>query len=701
MPNKKSAESNISPEEQELEQRVEIIMNPDKPDSTQTPKKTPDERTTPAIDIFSDPKTAPAVPKELLKNIGVEAAKKPADTIETPTVTNKAKTRDAVEAAIVRDGAAATIAIALDDATTDKAVDEIVSKESDELLAAEDAAATQTVSRSARHPWKAKAGRFFKNKWTWILLLAALFILFGVPITRYKLVGLVLKESVNVTVIDSKTNTPVSSAMVSLDGVSAKTDANGKATLKVPPGTGALRVTKQYYRSYAASYFVGFSSGARTSVRLLATGRQVPVTVLNTITGQPLANAQVAILDTTAKTNARGQAIIVLPTTGLSDSASVSLTGYNTTQASIQVTSSIVSNNTVHLTPSGYVYFLSNQSGTIDVVKTNLDGSGRQTVLAGTGKEDPNSTSLLASRDWRYLVLKSQRDTPQPALYIIDTSDDKVTEFDNGDANFTLIGWYGHDFMYDVVRNNVAQSQSGHEAIKSYNADTGQLNQLDQNQEQGAPAAYAYQGFYNFYILNNELVYNTQWYTFSSNGTNYDLSSLSDTIRAVQPAGQNKKDYQSIPAAGLGYIQAALYEPQSLYYAVYSYATNATTYYAFDGQTVTNPTGLSQTTFSQSYPTYLLSPSGAQTFWTELLDGKNTLFIGGTNADGKKQIATNSDYSPYGWYSDEYVLVTKSNSELYIMPAAGLQSGQQPLKIANYYRPTQSYNGYGYGYGGL
>jgi hypothetical protein len=60
-----------------------------------------------------------------------------------------------------------------------------------------------------------------------------------------------------------------------------------------------------------------------------------------------------------------------------------------------------------------------------------------------------------------------------------------------------------------------------------------------------------------------------------------------------------------------------------------------------------------------------------------------------------------SDYSPYGWFSDSYTLVSKNASELYIMPTSGPAKSRQPLKITDYYKPAQTYVGYGYGYGGL
>ncbi len=682
MRDKKSTEDAASPEEKALEQRVDAMMRP-----------TPADAPTP-IDIFQDAKTAPAVPKDLLKAINGDritvkiAASEPSPATSAPVPPE--------QASLPKPPASAN----LEDSTVDKAVDEIAAQESDDLLAHEDAATKpgngMVVSKT---PFKERLRHLFKNKWIWLGLGVVLVVIFGLPFTRYKLLGLVIKKNFAITVIDSKTNTAVSSAEVTLAGHQAKTDANGRVQLRVPVGSANLQVTKRYYKTDSESVFVGFKATSPQVIKLLATGRQVPVKVLNSITGQPLADVELSVLHTTAKTDKNGLATIVLPTSQASDPASLSASGYNTSQVTITVTSTLGTLNTFSITPAGKVYFLSNLSGKIDVVKANLDGSGRQVVLAGTGKEDGASTSLLAARDWSFLVLKARRDTGQPALYLIDTSSDKITQFDSGDASFTLVGWYGHNFVYDVLRNSAQQWQAGREILKSYNADAGALNQLDQNQAEGSSSSYAYQSFGNFYILDNVVVYTTQWYSYTLGGS-YDLSSKNDTVRGVQPGGQNKKDYQAWPASGLGYIQAALYQPQVIYYAVYTNSDNKTSYYSFTNQAV-SPATIDQTSFSQPYPTYLISPSGAQTFWTELRDGKNTLFTGDKNAQGGHQLATLSDYSPYGWFTDGYLLVSKNSSELYIIPASGLSTNQPPLKVTDYYKPATNYNGYGYGYGGL
>ncbi len=719
MPNKKGSESEKSPEEQALEQRVDAMLNPkgDKSPIT-SPAAGPDKDK--PLDIFegkSSPvkitvkdssapaaaTTAPEVPGKVLKEAGVRPTKVVAEKVSAPEPAPKQAA--AVEVPAADESAAAptpdveSTSTNIEDTATDKAVDDIAANDSDALLAAEDAARSAKTpaapKKSSGGNWKDKLRALARNKWTWVGVAVLLVALFALPFTRYKVLGLVIKESVAVKVLDSKTNTPVSNAEVALGGASGKTNAEGVADLRAAVGSSKLEVTKQYYTSYNSKVTVGFKA-ANANVNLVATGRQVPLTVTNKITGKPLTGAEIKILNTTAKTDSKGKATVVLPATAANDNATVTLSGYNTASASVVVTSDVVPGNTIQLTPSGHIYFLSNLSGKIDVVKTNLDGSGRKTVFAGTGNEDPNTTSLLASRDWRYLVLKSQHDGSRAALYLIDASNDTVTSFDTNNSDFQLIGWINHNFVYDASSNTVPQSQAGHDVIKSYDADHQQLNQLDQNQVDGAAGSYGYQSFANFYILNNELAYTTQWYSVGG----FDISNKSDTIRTVQPGAQSKKDVQSVSADGIVFTQGSLYEPQTAYYEFYNGNENKGQFYSFENQLVSPANNLTQADLNKAYPTYLLSPSGSQTFWTELRDGKNTLFTGSANAQNPKQIANLSDFSPYGWYTDAYTLVSKNSSELYIMPAAG-PGLRPPLKITDYYKPAQTLNGYGYGYGGL
>lgn len=587
----------------------------------------------------------------------------------------------------------------IDDSYTEKAVDDIVSEESDKILAVEDAKneiATKAVV--SKVGWKEKIRHLFSHRRFWLVTFIILVAIFAIPATRYKILGLVVKKSVTITVVDSKTSSPVSNASVDLAGQTTKTDANGKAKISAGLGKRNLTVTKRYYQTLDYTYFVGIKA-VNSQFKLVATGRSVPVTVVNKITGKPISGAQVQSEDTNAKTNSKGVAEIALPTKAATYAGKIAIKGYNTTDITIAVTDKTVKVNTFEITPGGQVYFLSNRSGSLDVVKSNLDGTNRKTVLAGTGKEDQKNTSLLASRDWHYLALKSHREGAQASLYLIDTSNDKVTQFDNGDADFSLVGWHDHNFVYSLTRNNLTYAQTGKQVLKSYDADHAQLNQLDQTTAEGTAGSALYQNFGSFYITDDVVVYATQWNKEGGGSNAADFTSKNDTIRGVQPSGQNKKDYQSFPSTNNNYIQASPYEPQGIYFAVYD-NNSKPTFYAFENQTV-KTSNIDQATFDKTYPTFLLSPSGSQTFWTELRDGKNALFIGDSNASSKKQVATLSEYSPYGWYSDNYTLVSKNSSELYVTSTGSLSANRPPLKITDYYKPAQTYAGYGYGYGGL
>jgi hypothetical protein len=556
-----------------------------------------------------------------------------------------------------------------------------------------------------------KFKRFFmgywrKKKWTLPLTVVVLLgIIFGLPMSRYPLLALGLKRTYTVAVVDSKTSTPVTGARVTLDGSTVTTDNAGDATFKSAVGKQTATVTKQYYENSSVSVFVGISTAKNShSVSLSATGRQVPIKVVNKFTGKPVDNADIKVLDTEAKTSANGTATIVLPTSSPTQSATVSANGYNDQSTKVTVTSSVTSTNTFTLVPAGHVFFLSNLSGKIDVVSTNLDGSDRTTVLGGTGNEDPSNTSLLASTDWKYLALYSKRDSGQYGkLYLISTSsNNQLTTVDgSGSTYITLVGWSGHNFVYEVHNPTVQNWQSGGTVLKSYDADTGKTTTVDQTSADGSQSAYEFQEISFVNLVNDKIVYALTWNSEYNGGIN---SSNQNEILSANVDGSNKSTIKSFSIASnsaSSNFNAVAPKPGSL-----DILTNngggQSVYYSYNSgnNTVTQSNTISDSTFSQeqqSQATYLVSPSGNATFWAEQRDGKNTLFVGDYDGNNSNQIASLSDYTTYGWYTDNYLLVEKGGSELYVMPA----SGGTAYKISDYYKPPINYYGYGGGYGGL
>lgn len=524
---------------------------------------------------------------------------------------------------------------------------------------------------------------------------AGLFVVlfFAVPFTRYAAFGLFLKQDFAVAVVDSVSGRPVSSAQVSIGGKSIGTDGEGKASLRVPVGMSRLTVTKAYYQTSGQEVVVPVKKQAAPfSVKLVATGRPIPVTVLDSITRKPVAGVVISAVNSQAKTGENGQAVLVVPPSpGPQVSATISADGYNKKEIVIKPTTEEDEANVFALTPSGKIYFLSNQSGTIDVIKSDLDGQNRETVLAGTGKESRGETVLLATRDWKYLALLSKRDGGENAkLFLINTQDDSLYNMDEGDVNFTLVGWEDHRFIYVVDRNKVKDWEPKRQALKSFDADSKKLTTIDQTNAEGSNA-YDYRREYigSVYVVAGRVVYVKGWHG--------DYYNLADKQAALMGALSDGSDRKSLKTFDTVYAEVLPYGADELYIVaqdkVFDYENGAVK--EVPDKKVTD-------VYNTPYATYLVSPDGKQTFWSQDRDGKLAFFVGDAGGGSEKRVATlGTDYLVFGWYTDNYLIVSKKSSELYIMPVGGVGGEDELLKITDYYKPYYSYVGYGGGYGGL
>ncbi len=583
--------------------------------------------------------------------------------------------------------------------TSEPSEDETGEASASETPTAQPAAVVSSESGSKFGRLGSWCGRHKKSA-AMIALVVIIVILAAIPLTRYVIAGTILKQNISVAVMDSQTHQPVSNASLTLAGKTVLTNGQGQASIRVPVGNKTLMLSKKYYMSLSERILVPIRKSYTLQVQLKATGRQVPITVTNKISGQPVSGATIKVLDTDAKTDTNGHATLVLPAAKASLSATVTDGGYNALTATIQVTAQPVAANDLSITPSGSVYFLSNLSGKIDIVKTNLDGTDRKTVLAGTGKEQQDTTELLASRDWKYLALLSSRDGT-PKLYLITTATDTLTTMDEGtNVSFELKGWSNDTFMYTVTRSDIPNAQTGQEALKSFNATGQKLATLDQTSASGpadtSDPSFTKEIFGQVFILpNNEVVY-----VKNVNSSFPNAGGAQAAVYSINADGSSKKTIKSWGAPKSSTIYGIFIDVQlasaTSVYIRDPFATPSQ-FYEYEAGQLKATNDVTEQTFNGGYPVAVLSPSGAQTLWSDVRDGKNVLFLGDSAGQNGKQIASLTDYRVYGWYTDNYLLVSKNGSELYIMPASG---SAQPLKVSDYYTALAP-RGYGGGYGGF
>ncbi len=180
------APESLSPDEQHrIEVRIDKMLNPELPDSK--PPESPKEPTPPPIDIFSDPKTAPEVPEEVMKTMVELDPEKTAATKSGKVIESK----DAPEPAAAAEPPETTPDSSLDDAKIDIAVDDITAHESDEILAAQDAEVARAFDPK-KLTLRQKLKNFFIRWWdnkkarygTLAGLVILIVVLAVVPVTR-------------------------------------------------------------------------------------------------------------------------------------------------------------------------------------------------------------------------------------------------------------------------------------------------------------------------------------------------------------------------------------------------------------------------------------------------------------------------------------------------------------------------------------
>lgn len=514
-----------------------------------------------------------------------------------------------------------------------------------------------------------------------------------IPQTRYALAGTVLKQSFPVVVVDAETNKPVSSVTLTLDGKKTTTNNEGRATIRTNVGYAKLAASKKYYAGFAKEVLVPIGKPGALKVSLQAEGRPVPVTVINKISKKAVANATVAADETKVTTDKDGKATIVLPADKKEVKVTVAGESLYTIETTLIVTSDEVTANTFELTPHGAVYFLSNASGKIDLVKSKLDGTGREVILAGTGKEIQTNTILLASRDWSYIALLSRRDGGEhDKLFLIETGSNKVTVMDEGEATFSVHGWSGDRFVYSVSRTKLQAWEPKRQALKSYHAPAKKITTLAETTAEGNSASYIHEYFERTYVLGQEIVFAKSW-TWN-NYPNYQ--SKKATLSSVKADGTQKKTVKTFPEY---FVSTWAAEFGEIYI---SYPENgATKLEEYHNGKIEKTTLTAEEFHNNNYPRYAVSPTGKKTLWSEQRDGKNVFFVGDAEGANGKQIGTSADFTVYGWYTDEYVLLTKKDSEMYILPASGIDGDiESALKISDYYKSRYNNHSFGYSYGG-
>jgi hypothetical protein len=307
-------------------------------------------------------------------------------------------------------------AAVIDNPKTNDAVDDILKRDGDNLLANQEEHAAPTPPPK-RGFWR-KIGHFFaawwRNKWarwiTIIVLVIGLATAFIIPTARYALLNTFgVRSAASVMVLDDTTQLPLRNVTVQLGDHSARTNSEGKVRFeRLTLGDYQLRIHRLAFAPQTKDVTIGWGSNPLGTFNLDATGIQYVLSVKDFLSGKPLKGVEAENENLVAQSDAKGKIILTVEDKDQTKLAvTVKAPGYRPEAVTIDATRKLTAN--AALVPDRKAVYVSQASGTYDVYSSDLDGKNKKRLLKGTGLEKPD-ISLAVSPDDSYAALVSTRD---------------------------------------------------------------------------------------------------------------------------------------------------------------------------------------------------------------------------------------------------------------------------------------------------
>ncbi len=351
----------------------------------------------------------------------------------------------------------------IQDAKTNKAVEDIVAKEADDILEYEDhKAKKQTV---VAKPKKTRSGlrglikawwNNPKTRWTTIIVLAvAIVALLAVPVSRdYVLNAIGIKASANVMVVDSSTGQPLKNVNVAIGNAEAKTNSSGQAEVKgVKLGSQKMIVSKRAFAESTTDVKISMGNNNIDKITLQPTGEQYSFVVVDYLSKKPIPQAEVVSGESSAVSDENGKIRLTIDSTQNLEELDLVFTKTTYRDEVVKVDADEKAEQIIEMVPSKKHVFVSKQSGTYSVYSVYADGKDQKELLKGTGNER-NDMELRVSPKSNIAAFVSTRsgETNQDkfklsTLTIVNASTGDITEVTKSER-VQLVGWIDDRLVY-------------------------------------------------------------------------------------------------------------------------------------------------------------------------------------------------------------------------------------------------------------
>lgn len=549
----------------------------------------------------------------------------------------------------------------IEDEQTEKAVEEIVAKEGDDLLAAEDkertAAFVPPKKPTFGQKFKHAIGSWWRNPRARWLTLTGLFIAFViafiVPTSRYLMLNMAsVRGSLSIQVLDNSTQQPLKNVKVSLGSVSGLTGADGRVRLsKVKLGPANLSIEKRAFAPANRKVTVGWGSNPLDEMSLTPTGAQYDFLVVDYLSGKSVEGVEASSGESSAISDKNGKIKLTLDQP--SDEFEVTLNGEHLRQEKLKLNANTKATHPVKVVPSRKAVYISKRSGKFDIYKIDIDGKNEEKVLAGTGAERDDMTLLSHPSD-EIVALISTRDNKRnkdgfllSTLTIIDLSDNSINSVALSEQ-IRALDWIGNRLVYIQITEGASAGNPKRQRLLSNDYKTEDNKEL------------ATSNYFNDVTVIGTKVYFAPSSAYQAN---------SGGLYKIDADGNNKQTIIS-------------QEIWNLFRTSYDHMALSADKQWFDYRLGDKaPTKLSGAPANLKSRVYVDTADGKKTLWTDNRDGKGVLLGYEPTTQTEKVLRIQSGLkNPVRWLNDNVVVYRISTEQETADYALSLNGGE-PKKI--------------------
>jgi hypothetical protein len=687
--NKKSPADKGS-DSQDLEKKVDDLMSleDNKVDKADTPAEEQADPPLPHL-MGNTPSSAPLLPSDKLPDLDkkpkkdnkveetqpANAEEEPAEKPVTPEPEDIAPIEEpdegAEEPAVPEEEPADKApdlpdTLGLEDVGTAQTVDEIISNESDELLAAHDQATSEKpaevpVANKSSKPRRNIFSAWWHSKLWRTVTLAVLFVglaaVAAFPTSRYlALNAFGVRVSASVTVFDNTTGQPLKNAEFVVAGKSAKTDSEGTVKLgdlKLGPST--LTVKKPAFAEVSQPVTLGWGSNPLGEFKLKAVGNQYKFQVVDFLSKKPISKAEISSGEANSRSNEKGEVVLTVPQTDTEKlEVLVSADSYRNEKREIKIDQKDVV--TVEMAPSRKHAFISKRSGTFDVYKVDIDGKNEEKILSGTGREQTETMALSQHPSKDLAALVSSRENIRnsdgfllSSLTIIDLKDNSTNKVAQSER-IQLVDWIGNKLIYVKISEGASAASTDRHRLVSYDLESNKETEL------------ASTNYFNDVLAANGSIY----YSPASYNVNGSVG-----LFKINAEGNNRK---TIYDKEVWNIIRSSYDKLSISMGSEWFDLNLSN---------DNLDRTGGPPANQKSRLYVPSSDGSRSLWTEERDGKGALLSYDVSTKEDKVLLAEAGLkNPIQWLNSKYITY-RVNTPQEIADYVLNTEGGSPLKIRN------------------